>query len=203
MERCLSDRPVEELPCVRADMSLLLVMAGQFCPGYSSSIFSQATPYISISISSLWQALSANLLQTFSLTRESGDEELLGSRSVLLPVFPRCGNADSKRKICPESDAVVKIHTSWPKYIQCLAKDCLLREFPLLCLLIWRHSQLNLNLTKIKQLGYLLELGGLCFRRTSCPIFTGLAVRSPHTEVSLGKKINPKLLPMVGHQPVW
>lgn len=80
-----SDWPVKELPCVRADMSLLLIMAGQFCPGYSSSIFSQATPYISISISSLVQALSANLLQSFTemkreaeKTRESSDEELLG-----------------------------------------------------------------------------------------------------------------------------
>lgn len=45
MATCLSDWPVEELPCVQADMSLLLIMAKQFCPGYSSSIFSQATPY--------------------------------------------------------------------------------------------------------------------------------------------------------------
>lgn len=66
----LSDCPVEELPCVRADMSLLLIMAGQFCPGYSSSIFSPATPYSSISISSLVKGLSANILQTFSQTRE-------------------------------------------------------------------------------------------------------------------------------------
>lgn len=70
----LSDWPVEELPCVQVDMSLLLIMAGQFCPGYSSSIFSQATPYISISISSLVQSLSANLLQTFSETREKKRE---------------------------------------------------------------------------------------------------------------------------------
>lgn len=70
----LSDWPVEELPCVRVDMSLLLIMAGQFCPGYSSSIFSQATPYFSISISSLVQALSANLLQTHASERSRKDE---------------------------------------------------------------------------------------------------------------------------------
>jgi len=52
MATCHSDWPVEEVPCVWEDMSLLLIMAGQFCPGYSSSIFSQATPYFSISISS-------------------------------------------------------------------------------------------------------------------------------------------------------
>lgn len=76
----LGDWPVEELPCVQVDMSLLLIMAGQFCPGYSSSIFSQATPYISISISSLVQALSANLLQTFSETREKKRERERGGR---------------------------------------------------------------------------------------------------------------------------
>lgn len=95
----LSDWLVEELPCVQVDMSLLLIMAGQFCPGYSSSIFSQATPYISISISSLVQALSANLLQTFSETRErkrererateSKAEELLGSRFSPVSGFPK------------------------------------------------------------------------------------------------------------------
>lgn len=95
MGRSLSDWPVEELPCVRADMSLLLIMVGQFCPGYSSSIFSQATPYFSISISSLVQALSANLLQTFSQTREkqkktkdSPNEELLDSQFSPASGFP-------------------------------------------------------------------------------------------------------------------
>lgn len=105
----LSDWPVKELPCVRADMSLLLIMAVQFCPGYSSSIFFPATPYFSISISSLVQSLSANLLETFSQTREKpkrreGAEtrNCWALSSVLLPISPRRGNADSKRKICPK-----------------------------------------------------------------------------------------------------
>lgn len=72
MAACLSDWLLKELLCVRVDMSLLLIMAGQFCPGYSSSIFSQATPYFSISISSLVYALSANLLQPFFSDKKGG-----------------------------------------------------------------------------------------------------------------------------------
>lgn len=126
----LGDWPVEELPCVQVDMSLLLIMAGQFCPGYSASIFSQATPYISISISSLVQALSANLLQTFSETREKKRERERGTgrerqraklrscwvlASVLFPVSPRSVDADSNRKM-PKGDVVVKISASWTTY---------------------------------------------------------------------------------------
>lgn len=114
-----SDWPVEELPCVRADMSLLLIMAGQFCPGYSSSIFSQATPYISISISSLVEVMSANLLQTFSETkreaekmRESSDEELQGSQFSPASGFPKVGECRFKGKNMPEDDVVVKIPAS-------------------------------------------------------------------------------------------
>lgn len=145
----LSDWPVEELPCVRVDMSLLLIMAGQFCPGYSSSIFSQATPYFSISISSLVQALSANLLQTHVSERSRKDEsERAQTRNcwalswVLLPVSPRCGNADSKRKICPRMMLWLRT-VPHELHIARLAKDCLLRELLLPCLLYfkWRSAE--------------------------------------------------------------
>lgn len=128
----LSDWPVEELPCVRVDMSLLLIMAEQFCPGYSSSIFSQATPYFSISISSPVQALSANLLQTFSQTRESerGAERMregeqrrgtagLSVQSCFL--FPKVWEMqiqreEKKKKSLPEDDVVLKISVLWTAY---------------------------------------------------------------------------------------
>lgn len=135
----LSDWPVEELPCVRVDMSLLLIMAGQFCPGYSSSIFSQATPYFSISISSPVQALSANLLQTFSQTRERGaekmrgresrDEELLGPSLQSCFLFPKgVGNADSgrgKKKVCHKMMLWLRslsyvLHVRWHRTASCI-----------------------------------------------------------------------------------
>lgn len=110
----LSDWPVEELPCVRADMSLLLIMVGQFCPGYSSSIFSQATPYISISISSLAQAPSANLLQTFSQTIERGRAEMRNCRALSTAFFrfPKGVRMQIQGENMPGDDVAVKIPVS-------------------------------------------------------------------------------------------
>lgn len=125
---------MEELPCVRADMSLLLIMAGQFCPGYSSSIFSQATPYFSISISSLVQALSANLLQSFSQTREKQKrrereiEQRLGTAAQFSPAsgFPKVWECRFKE---PEMMQWLR-SLRHELHISVLARDCLLRELP-------------------------------------------------------------------------
>lgn len=71
------------------------------------------------------QALSANLLQTFSETREKKREREGGGgerqraklrscwvlASVLFPVSPRSVDADSNRKM-PKGDVVVKISAS-------------------------------------------------------------------------------------------
>ena len=102
-------------------MSLVLIMAGQFCPGYSSSIFSQATPYFSISISSHVQALSANLLQTFSQTRgksrkdERKGEQRRETAGLLVQScfrFPQGVGMQIQRENMPKDDAVVKIPAS-------------------------------------------------------------------------------------------
>lgn len=67
--------------------------------------------------------------------------------SVLLPVSPRCGNAESKRKTRPEMMLWLR---SLPHelHILMLAKDCLLRELSLLLLAILRHSHQNQNQNK-------------------------------------------------------
>lgn len=137
----LSDWPVEELPCVQVDMSLLLIMAGQFCPGYSSSIFSQATPYISISISSLVQSLSANLLQTFSETREkkreSDREQSRGAAGFSLQScfrFPQGVWMQIQIEKCPKVMLWLR-YLPYELHTPMLPEDWTLTVLPLLCLL--------------------------------------------------------------------
>lgn len=110
MATCLSDWPVEELPCVQADMSLLLIMAKQFCPGYSSSIFSQATPYLTFQFPPLCKRWVLTYFRLFlrwerrSQKDKREREQRQGTAglisSVLLPVSPKVW------KNMPEDEAV-------------------------------------------------------------------------------------------------
>lgn len=123
MTTCLSDWPVEELPCVQADMSLLLIMVKQFCPGYSFSIFSQATPYFTFQFPPLcrhwvltyfWLFFSDEREVRKTKESESREKELLGWSVLCCFRFHlRFGNMDSKRNDVPEDDAVLNIPTVW------------------------------------------------------------------------------------------
>lgn len=65
----------EELPCVRADILYLSFSSwrGQFCLGYSSSTFSQATPLFQhFNFLPCAKVPTSNLLQTLSQIRHRG-----------------------------------------------------------------------------------------------------------------------------------
>lgn len=160
MATCLSDWPVEELPCVQADMSLLLIMAKQFCPGYSSSIFSQATPYLTFQFPPLCKRWVLTYFRLFlrwerrSQKDKREREQRQGTAglisSVLLPVSPKVWEYGFQEE---------KYAWRWgcwrslPHELQMLmlAKDCLLKALSLLCLTISEHVPWHLSATMLLQ----------------------------------------------------
>lgn len=67
MATCLHDWLVVELPCVQADMSLLLIVLIKFYPSCSSSIFSQATPYFTFQFPPLCKRWALTYFRLFFL----------------------------------------------------------------------------------------------------------------------------------------